>query len=147
MIDRAHVSFQIFCSRCSSHSAPLPRYGQMKPVRVCTHCYMFHVTPFYSDRTGIWPPYTNLHARKQAHHEFPDFMSVWIQICISFDHRPKSVNITCNHFKAIERASMEQRSRKRLKTEAQKKKEPHRCGSQSIYLGLWIISLIQWNLL
>lgn len=45
--------FQIFCSRCSSHSAPLPRYGQMKPVRVCTHCYMFHVTPFYSDKAGI----------------------------------------------------------------------------------------------
>ncbi|XP_041435307.1 lateral signaling target protein 2 homolog isoform X2 [Xenopus laevis] len=44
---------KIFCSRCSSHSAPLPRYGQMKPVRVCTHCYMFHVTPFYSDRAGL----------------------------------------------------------------------------------------------
>ncbi|KAH0515716.1 Lateral signaling target protein 2-like protein [Microtus ochrogaster] len=42
---------KIFCSRCSSHSAPLPRYGQVKPVRVCTHCYMFHVTPFYSDKT------------------------------------------------------------------------------------------------
>ncbi|XP_077202050.1 lateral signaling target protein 2 homolog isoform X2 [Paroedura picta] len=41
---------KIFCSRCSSHSAPLPRYGQMKPVRVCTHCYMFHVTPFYRDK-------------------------------------------------------------------------------------------------
>ncbi|XP_063192803.1 lateral signaling target protein 2 homolog isoform X2 [Chroicocephalus ridibundus] len=44
---------KIFCSRCSSHSAPLPRYGQMKPVRVCTHCYMFHVTPFYSDKAGV----------------------------------------------------------------------------------------------
>ncbi|XP_011239026.1 lateral signaling target protein 2 homolog isoform X4 [Mus musculus] len=44
---------KIFCSRCSSHSAPLPRYGQVKPVRVCTHCYMFHVTPFYSDKTGM----------------------------------------------------------------------------------------------
>ncbi|XP_078287969.1 lateral signaling target protein 2 homolog isoform X3 [Rhinoraja longicauda] len=44
---------KIFCSRCSSHSAPLPRYGQMKPVRICTHCYMFHVTPFYSDRADI----------------------------------------------------------------------------------------------
>ncbi|GAA6108794.1 lateral signaling target protein 2 homolog [Tachysurus ichikawai] len=44
---------KIFCSRCSSHSAPLPRYGQMKPVRVCTHCYMFHVTPFYSERTSV----------------------------------------------------------------------------------------------
>uniref|UniRef100_A0A8D0HGV5 Lateral signaling target protein 2 homolog n=1 Tax=Sphenodon punctatus TaxID=8508 RepID=A0A8D0HGV5_SPHPU len=43
---------KIFCSRCSSHSAPLPRYGQMKPVRVCTHCYVFHVTPFYSERAG-----------------------------------------------------------------------------------------------
>ncbi|XP_033069380.1 lateral signaling target protein 2 homolog isoform X2 [Trachypithecus francoisi] len=44
---------KIFCSRCSSHSAPLPRYGQVKPVRVCTHCYMFHVTPFYSDKAGL----------------------------------------------------------------------------------------------
>ncbi|XP_066476741.1 lateral signaling target protein 2 homolog [Tiliqua scincoides] len=44
---------KIFCSRCSSHSAPLPRYGQMKPVRVCTHCYMFHVTPFYSDKWDV----------------------------------------------------------------------------------------------
>ncbi|XP_041668700.1 lateral signaling target protein 2 homolog isoform X2 [Cheilinus undulatus] len=44
---------KIFCSRCSSHSAPLPRYGQVKPVRVCTHCYMFHVTPFYSDKATI----------------------------------------------------------------------------------------------
>lgn len=47
------LKFQIFCSRCSAHSAPLPRYGQVKPVRVCTHCYMFHVTPFYSDRAGV----------------------------------------------------------------------------------------------
>ncbi|CAK6433350.1 unnamed protein product [Pipistrellus nathusii] len=44
---------KIFCSRCSSHSAPLPRYGQVKAVRVCTHCYMFHVTPFYSDKAGV----------------------------------------------------------------------------------------------
>ncbi|XP_019901420.2 lateral signaling target protein 2 homolog [Esox lucius] len=38
---------KIFCSRCSPRSVPLPRYGQVKAVRVCTHCYMFHVTPFY----------------------------------------------------------------------------------------------------
>ncbi|XP_042526929.1 lateral signaling target protein 2 homolog [Dipodomys spectabilis] len=44
---------KIFCSRCSPHSAPLPRYGQVKPVRVCTHCYVFHVTPFYSDKAGM----------------------------------------------------------------------------------------------
>ncbi|XP_015273031.1 PREDICTED: lateral signaling target protein 2 homolog [Gekko japonicus] len=44
---------KIFCSRCSSHSAPLPRYGQMKPVRVCTHCYVFHVTPFYRDKWDV----------------------------------------------------------------------------------------------
>ncbi|XP_007903426.1 lateral signaling target protein 2 homolog isoform X2 [Callorhinchus milii] len=44
---------KIFCSRCSSHSAPLPRYGQMKAVRVCTHCYIFHVTPFYSNKASI----------------------------------------------------------------------------------------------
>ncbi|KAB1282337.1 Lateral signaling target protein 2-like protein [Camelus dromedarius] len=52
-VPAAAPAFQIFCSRCSSHSAPLPRYGQVKPVRVCTHCYMFHVTPFYSDKAGI----------------------------------------------------------------------------------------------
>ncbi|KAK6298222.1 hypothetical protein J4Q44_G00312770 [Coregonus suidteri] len=39
---------KIFCSRCSARSAPLPRYGQVKAVRVCTHCYVFHVTPFCS---------------------------------------------------------------------------------------------------
>nr|XP_056704296.1 lateral signaling target protein 2 homolog [Euleptes europaea] len=44
---------KIFCSRCSSHSAPLPRYGQVKPVRVCTHCYVFHVTPFYRDKWDV----------------------------------------------------------------------------------------------
>ncbi|XP_036777104.2 lateral signaling target protein 2 homolog isoform X4 [Manis pentadactyla] len=44
---------KIFCSRCSGHSAPLPRYGQVKPVRVCTHCYVFHVTPFCSDKAGV----------------------------------------------------------------------------------------------
>ncbi|XP_073094052.1 lateral signaling target protein 2 homolog isoform X3 [Manis javanica] len=44
---------KIFCSRCSGHSAPLPRYGQVKPVRVCTHCYVFHVTPFCSDKMGV----------------------------------------------------------------------------------------------
>ncbi|XP_078087305.1 lateral signaling target protein 2 homolog [Mustelus asterias] len=39
---------KIFCSRCSSQSAPLPWFGQMKPVRVCAHCYTFHLTPSYS---------------------------------------------------------------------------------------------------
>ncbi|XP_041049316.1 lateral signaling target protein 2 homolog isoform X2 [Carcharodon carcharias] len=43
---------KIFCSRCSSHSAPLPWYGQMKPVRVCTHCYTFHLTPCYSNTSA-----------------------------------------------------------------------------------------------
>ncbi|XP_006632123.3 lateral signaling target protein 2 homolog [Lepisosteus oculatus] len=34
---------KIFCARCSPHEAPLPRFGQMKPVRVCNHCYDFHI--------------------------------------------------------------------------------------------------------
>ncbi|MBN3302138.1 lateral signaling target protein 2 homolog [Amia ocellicauda] len=34
---------KIFCSRCSPHEAPLPRFGQMKPVRVCNHCFNFHI--------------------------------------------------------------------------------------------------------
>ncbi|XP_067899035.1 lateral signaling target protein 2 homolog isoform X2 [Heterodontus francisci] len=43
---------KIFCSRCSSQSAPLPWYGRMKPVRVCTHCYTFHLTPCYSNTSA-----------------------------------------------------------------------------------------------
>ncbi|XP_050818862.1 lateral signaling target protein 2 homolog isoform X1 [Gopherus flavomarginatus] len=34
---------KIFCSRCSQHTAPLPHYGLLKPVRVCTHCYTTHL--------------------------------------------------------------------------------------------------------
>ncbi|XP_060621623.2 lateral signaling target protein 2 homolog [Anolis sagrei] len=34
---------KIFCSRCSSHLAPLPHLRQLKPVRVCTHCYTTHL--------------------------------------------------------------------------------------------------------
>ncbi|XP_059050576.1 lateral signaling target protein 2 homolog [Achroia grisella] len=30
---------KVFCASCSSNSIPLPRYGQMKPVRVCEECY------------------------------------------------------------------------------------------------------------
>ncbi|XP_053149574.1 lateral signaling target protein 2 homolog [Hemicordylus capensis] len=36
---------KIFCSRCSSHLAPLPHFRQLKPVRVCTHCYTTHLPP------------------------------------------------------------------------------------------------------
>ncbi|XP_019361488.1 PREDICTED: lateral signaling target protein 2 homolog [Gavialis gangeticus] len=36
---------KIFCARCSLHMAPLPHYGQLKPVRVCTHCYTTHLPP------------------------------------------------------------------------------------------------------
>ncbi|XP_032996348.1 lateral signaling target protein 2 homolog [Lacerta agilis] len=34
---------KIFCSRCSSHLAPLPHFKQLKPVRICTHCYTTHL--------------------------------------------------------------------------------------------------------
>ncbi|XP_030024581.2 lateral signaling target protein 2 homolog [Manduca sexta] len=30
---------KVFCASCSSNSIPLPRYGQMKPVRVCDECH------------------------------------------------------------------------------------------------------------
>ncbi|KAM6251254.1 lateral signaling target protein 2 homolog [Porphyrio hochstetteri] len=36
---------KIFCARCSPHAAALPHYGQPKPVRVCTHCYVTHLSP------------------------------------------------------------------------------------------------------
>ncbi|KAM7100713.1 lateral signaling target protein 2 homolog isoform 2-T2 [Ciconia maguari] len=36
---------KIFCARCSPHTASLPHYGQLKPVRVCTHCYAAHLSP------------------------------------------------------------------------------------------------------
>lgn len=34
---------KIFCSRCSSNSVPLPRYGHNKPVRVCNHCFSYQL--------------------------------------------------------------------------------------------------------
>ncbi|ODM98278.1 Lateral signaling target protein 2, partial [Orchesella cincta] len=37
---------KVFCGKCSGNSVPLPRYGHMKPVRVCNRCFMYSVTPF-----------------------------------------------------------------------------------------------------
>ncbi|KAK6621993.1 hypothetical protein RUM44_001800 [Polyplax serrata] len=37
---------KVFCARCSSNSVPLPRYGHIKPVRVCNCCFLCQVTPF-----------------------------------------------------------------------------------------------------
>ncbi|XP_063236770.1 lateral signaling target protein 2 homolog [Bacillus rossius redtenbacheri] len=37
---------KVFCARCSANSVPLPRYGQVKPVRVCNRCFLHQVTPF-----------------------------------------------------------------------------------------------------
>ncbi|CAH1713115.1 unnamed protein product [Aphis gossypii] len=37
---------KVFCSRCSSNSVPLPRFGHLKPVRVCNRCFIYQVTPF-----------------------------------------------------------------------------------------------------
>ncbi|XP_067127358.1 lateral signaling target protein 2 homolog isoform X2 [Centruroides vittatus] len=34
---------KIFCSRCSSNSVPLPRYGHNKPVRVCNQCFSYQL--------------------------------------------------------------------------------------------------------
>ncbi|KAI9554213.1 hypothetical protein GHT06_019485 [Daphnia sinensis] len=37
---------KVFCGKCSANAVPLPRYGHVKPVRVCNRCFMFHVTHF-----------------------------------------------------------------------------------------------------
>ena len=37
---------KVFCGKCSSNAVTLPRYGHVKPVRVCNRCFMFHVTHF-----------------------------------------------------------------------------------------------------
>lgn len=37
---------KVFCARCSSNSVPLPKFGHIKPVRVCNKCFMYHLTPF-----------------------------------------------------------------------------------------------------
>lgn len=41
---------KIFCSRCSSNSIPLPRYGHLKPVRVCNQCFMYQLTSLVMQR-------------------------------------------------------------------------------------------------
>lgn len=37
---------KVFCARCSSNSVPLPKYGLVKPVRVCNKCFLYNLTPF-----------------------------------------------------------------------------------------------------
>lgn len=37
---------KVFCARCSSNSVPLPKFGHIKPVRVCNKCFIYRVTPF-----------------------------------------------------------------------------------------------------
>lgn len=37
---------KVFCARCSSNSVPLPKYGHVKPVRVCNKCFIYNLTPF-----------------------------------------------------------------------------------------------------
>uniref|UniRef100_A0A8C9SW35 FYVE-type domain-containing protein n=1 Tax=Scleropages formosus TaxID=113540 RepID=A0A8C9SW35_SCLFO len=34
---------KIFCARCSPNVAALPRFGHVQPVRVCNHCFNFHI--------------------------------------------------------------------------------------------------------
>ncbi|MBN3273515.1 LST2 protein, partial [Polyodon spathula] len=34
---------QIFCARCSPHETSIPRFGQMRAVRVCSHCFTSHI--------------------------------------------------------------------------------------------------------
>ncbi|CAH0554729.1 unnamed protein product [Brassicogethes aeneus] len=34
---------KVFCARCSSNSIPLPKFGHVKPVRVCNNCYIFNL--------------------------------------------------------------------------------------------------------
>ncbi|XP_075210178.1 lateral signaling target protein 2 homolog isoform X2 [Lycorma delicatula] len=41
---------KVFCARCSSNSVPLPRFGHLKPVRVCNRCFIYQVTPFMIDQ-------------------------------------------------------------------------------------------------
>nr|XP_023014334.1 lateral signaling target protein 2 homolog [Leptinotarsa decemlineata] len=37
---------KVFCARCSSNSVPLPKFGHIKPVRVCNKCFIYNLTPF-----------------------------------------------------------------------------------------------------
>ncbi|KAK9886137.1 hypothetical protein WA026_014924 [Henosepilachna vigintioctopunctata] len=37
---------KIFCGRCSSNNLPLPKFGHVKPVRVCNKCFIYNLTPF-----------------------------------------------------------------------------------------------------
>ncbi|XP_077182354.1 lateral signaling target protein 2 homolog isoform X2 [Paroedura picta] len=44
---------KIFCSRCSSHLVPLPHFRQLKPVRICTHCYTTHLPSTHKDASCL----------------------------------------------------------------------------------------------
>ncbi|XP_075712689.1 lateral signaling target protein 2 homolog isoform X2 [Rhinoderma darwinii] len=37
---------KIFCSRCSGYTASLPHVHNTQPVRVCSHCYHVHSSPY-----------------------------------------------------------------------------------------------------
>ncbi|XP_060527692.1 lateral signaling target protein 2 homolog [Cylas formicarius] len=37
---------KVFCAKCSSNSIPLPKFGIVKPVRVCNKCFIYNLTPF-----------------------------------------------------------------------------------------------------
>lgn len=37
---------KVFCARCSSNTVPLPKYGHVKPVRVCNKCFIYSLNPF-----------------------------------------------------------------------------------------------------
>ncbi|CAH1122802.1 unnamed protein product [Ceutorhynchus assimilis] len=42
---------KVFCGPCSANSVPLPKYGLLKPVRVCNKCFMYNYS-FYDSLGG-----------------------------------------------------------------------------------------------
>uniref|UniRef100_T1P8Q4 Lateral signaling target protein 2 homolog n=1 Tax=Musca domestica TaxID=7370 RepID=T1P8Q4_MUSDO len=59
----------VFCGVCSNTSAPLPKYGLTKAVRVCRACYVHELGPNSNGNPQNQSPQHHRHQHHQPHHQ------------------------------------------------------------------------------
>ncbi|XP_073818869.1 lateral signaling target protein 2 homolog [Musca autumnalis] len=59
----------VFCGVCSNTSAPLPKYGLTKAVRVCRACYVHELGPNSNGNPQNQSPQHNHHHNQHHHHQ------------------------------------------------------------------------------